>query len=483
MPELLLTDEATSTELLSAAEEVGRGADVSYYERSPVDGGEIEPTRAPSLWTRLSQGLLGHGLLSVCDQAIVSGTSFLTSVLVGRAGGQSTLGWFALAISLVSLARAIQEQLVSAPYMVFSQRQTGPRIARYTGNCLAMQTGLSLLTLVGLGMLGGLVYTGWSPRGLGTILPGLAIAVPFLLLREHLRQTSFAALKPFSAVGLDLGATALQFAGLALIALFGELTPNSVLLVMGLACAVSCSIWLIRRPQPLELQPAELVADWRLNWQLGRWALAGHLVGSTAPYIMPWLVLAFHNERIAGLLAAANTLAGLANLFVQGMANFLTPQTSRAYQRGGPRELTRVVLHVVTAMTLALGSVCLVSWLFSGPLVTAVYGASYAPAAVGMSLLVTATLVNSWGMIAGNALWAMDRPRANFTADLCALVVTLSTAALLIGPWGGSGAAAATLAGVTVGTIVRVSTLICCLKQELSAERSPVSYTLAEGRS
>ena len=61
MPELLLTDEATSTELLSAAEEVGPGADVSYFERSPADGGEIEPTRAPSLWTRLSQGLLGHG--------------------------------------------------------------------------------------------------------------------------------------------------------------------------------------------------------------------------------------------------------------------------------------------------------------------------------------------------------------------------------------------------------------------------------------
>src|SRR5207244_2970301 len=66
--------------------------------------------------------LLQKSGLSVLDQAVVSGTSFATSVLLGRCASQEDLGVYYLALSVVFFARGVQEQLVSAPYMIYCSR-------------------------------------------------------------------------------------------------------------------------------------------------------------------------------------------------------------------------------------------------------------------------------------------------------------------------------------------------------------------------
>ena len=47
---------------------------------------------------------------AVLDQAVVSGTSFATSVLLGRFASQQELGVYYLALSVVYFARGVQEQ-------------------------------------------------------------------------------------------------------------------------------------------------------------------------------------------------------------------------------------------------------------------------------------------------------------------------------------------------------------------------------------
>ena len=79
---------------------------------------------------------LGKGLLSVADQAVVSGTSFATSVAIGRCCSQADLGVYALAMTLVLFVRGVQGELVGSPYAVFSHRRKGPARAGYTGSIL-----------------------------------------------------------------------------------------------------------------------------------------------------------------------------------------------------------------------------------------------------------------------------------------------------------------------------------------------------------
>src|SRR5436190_23162028 len=87
----------------------------------------------------MASSLLQKSGLSVLDQAVVSGTSFATSVLLGRCASQGELGVYYLALSAVYFARGVQEQLVSAPYMIYCSRKEGRALAEYAGSTLIHQ--------------------------------------------------------------------------------------------------------------------------------------------------------------------------------------------------------------------------------------------------------------------------------------------------------------------------------------------------------
>ena len=69
--------------------------------------------------------LASKGLLSIFDQAIFSGTSFLTAVLIGRATSPGQLGTYYLVLSIVLVISSVQDQLISAPYVIYSKRRQG----------------------------------------------------------------------------------------------------------------------------------------------------------------------------------------------------------------------------------------------------------------------------------------------------------------------------------------------------------------------
>src|SRR6185369_14943605 len=89
-----------------------------------------------------------------------------------------------------------------------------------------------------------------------------------------------------------------------------------------------------------------------------------------------------------------------------------------------------------------------------------VYGGKYAGTAPVLALLALNMLFNSLGVTAGNGLWAMDQPKANFTADVCTLCVTVLLVLCLVVPMGVLGAAIATVAGTATGVAVRSLTLV-----------------------
>ena len=122
------------------------------------------------------------GRLSLFDQAVVSGTSFVTSVMIGRLCSKEDLGVFYLALTIVYLARGLQEHLVSAPYVVYCQNHSGESRALYMGSSLLHQIALSLAALVALLGVLGLLSFGVGPTGLESAAWILLGCVPFLQL-------------------------------------------------------------------------------------------------------------------------------------------------------------------------------------------------------------------------------------------------------------------------------------------------------------
>jgi O-antigen/teichoic acid export membrane protein len=406
--------------------------------------------------------LLQSSGLSVLDQAIVSGTSFVTSIILGRCCGRDDLGVYYLALSIVLLVRGLQEQLVSAPYMIYCGRQAKEHSPRYAGSSLLHQCVISLLAI---GLLAVVAFSGWSPAGMQSSLWLLLSAAPLLWMREYVRQVSFAHLDVRAAIVTDATIAATQLSGLAYLAWLGELNVQTALAVMGICCGLACVSWLASGRQQFILSWSAAWNDWRRNWTFSRWALASHLLACSAPYILPWVVALTHGERETGTLGACATLVGLSNMFLIGLANYLSPKAARAYAEHGLPELKRVLKQTALLFVIGLGTMSAAAFLAGNHVAALVYGPEFSDTRWIIGILSLSVLANSLGVTAGNGLWALERPSASFMADLCSLVVTIVATAALIPAFGPLGAALAGLAGTSSDAVIRGWTLQRTLQQ------------------
>jgi O-antigen/teichoic acid export membrane protein len=426
------------------------------------------PTRALArLATRLAGDVMFRkSVLSIADQAVVSATNFAITVVLGRLCGKPELGLYYLALQIVFFARGVQEQLISSPYLVYAARREGRAAAIYAGSSLVHE--LALLCAVSL-LLACASICGFASPALADVLGLLAIAAPLLLLREYVRQIAFADLRVEEALTLDTAVCGLQVVGLLAAAACGVLTTQLTYAILAIGCGLAVLAWLLRRGGTFVLQRQAIAADWHHNWQFGRWALASQLLGSSMPFVLPWIVAGTHGEAATSTLGVGTTLIGFANMFVLGLSNFICPRAAQSYAQGGPRELVSV-LQQAALMYLGVLLPFALLMIVAGPwLMALVYGPEFADAGVIMAVLACGAVANSLGITAGNGLWAMERPSANFRADVCALITWLVATALLVPAYGALGAAVASVTGTVVGAAVRGGVLLA----ELSRRPEP----------
>jgi O-antigen/teichoic acid export membrane protein len=277
-----------------------------------------------------------------------------------------------------------------------------------------------------------------------------------------------------TATLLDAAVSVIQLGGLAVCAWFGVFTIPTVFCVIGGSCLLASLGWFLVKKERFEVSRQAAVRDWKDNWSFARWALACQLVGCSAPYVMPWFVASIEGTAATGLLAASTSLVGLANMFVMGVANFLSPRAAKAYAEGGVRGLKPVMVTTSLMFAGALGLFSVLMCILGGPVAVRVYGEAYASAGPVMAVLAFGLLASGLSVTAGNGLWAIDRPSANFRADFCALVATIVFSVLLIGPYGVMGAALATTLGTAVDAIIRGAILIQLMHQEaVGAKATP----------
>lgn len=410
---------------------------------------------------RFSQRVAGSRLLqssglSIIDQALVSGTSFVTSVILGRCTGREDLGLYYLALSVVLFVRGLQEQLVAAPYMIYCGRQKVADQPRYAASALLHQCLLSLLAMAGLALVAAL---GWGPAGIRQSLLLLLCAAPLLWMREFVRQMSFAHLDVRAAIVTDLTITLTQLGALGYLAMLGQLTVASTLAVMGICCGLASISWLASGRQKFTLQWSAAWNDWCRNWTFSRWALASHVLACSSPYVLPWVVAATHGERETGTLGACATLVGLSNMFLVGLANYLSPKAARAYAEQGLGELKRVLWQTATMFVVGLGTMSIGAFLAGHHVAALVYGPEFIETRWIIGILSLSVLANSLGVTAGNGLWALERPSASFFADLSSMFVVIVATATLVPTFGPVGAALAQFTGTASDALIRGYTL------------------------
>ena len=411
---------------------------------------------APGLPARGLSLLLRPGTLGIIGQASLSAANFLTGVMLGRTCGDDCLGIYALAMTCVYVGIGIQSELTSGPYHVYCIRRRGRALHRYTGSVLLHQAVSLAALLVGIAAV--LAVTG-QLRELASVLGVLAVAGPLLVTREFVRQMTFARLRLRLAVVLDLVASGVQVGSLAAVWWLGLLSPATALACGASAGVVTIAIWLLRNRRELTLAPRLAWTHWLRNWMFGRWTVATYAAGSMIPFVMPWALAYWRDSAAVGRLAACNTLIGLSYMFTTGIANALTGQAARDYRAGGGDALMGTLRKAAAIIAGVLGPFLMAVAIAGDWAIAFVYGPDFAGLGQVSTLIAAGVLAGGLSMVAGNGLWAIERPQDGLVADLVTLAVSIVSAVLLIDRFGVIGAAAATLAGQAASMIVRWAAL------------------------
>ena len=408
-----------------------------------------------------------QGFFSLADQAIVSGTSFLTSVIIARSGSRQTLGAFFLAWNVLIILQAIQGDLISSPYMIHSRRRSGSDADSYTGSVLVHQLLLAgaACFIIALGLC---LFRYKSGPTLETFreegVVFLAV-LPFLLMRHFVRHLSYAQMRIGATTVVDISIAAIQLSGLALLGWMGLLNVSSAYIALGIACGIPTCYWLLAGRQSMRFDWRLVTKHWGENWAFGRWALASQLTGRATGYLLPWVLALTHGEASTGLLAACITIVNMGGTFITGVSNYLTPRAASAFAAGGVVELRKVLQRVAAVYGTVIGSFVIVLVLFGDQIAAFVYGPEFTGGGSIIRLLGVALLVNSLSITVGNGLWAISRPDANFLADFCALLTGVTILAATVYPLGAAGAALALCAGNVVGFAVRWKRLVTATRE------------------
>ena len=396
-----------------------------------------------------------RGISAVLDQGIVSGLSFATCSIVAIACGRFELGVAHLVLTILVLAMNVQGELVSAPFTVYRQRKQQADRAAFTGSMFIHQSWLAALSFLGVCSYLIVLHCGFGPAHMIGPLWMLLLAMPFCLMHSFLRHLAFACFQFRVALAMDITVTWIQLGMIMALFFTGSLTVSSIFVAMGTACAIACVAWYLVRPEPFQIVWRQSWHDWCTNWLFGRWAMLSHAIGCAMTYVFPWLLVAMHDESATGTLAACSKLSALAGTFVVGVAHYLTPKAVASYASHGLAGLHRVLGVTAGVFVVTVGLFCLIVFATGDILLTTLFGDEFAGAGTVVSVLALAVLLNSLAVVAGNALWAIDRPQANLFGDVATLVVTLVAAVLLVGNWGALGAAVAILVGGGAGAVVR----------------------------
>jgi O-antigen/teichoic acid export membrane protein len=382
----------------------------------------------------------------LADQIVVSGSNFLTGVVVARALGIEAFGVFSLAWMLVLFLQSLQAAIVLSPMMSIAPKQTVHESAGYFAVVVLHQLLVGVVFAVlaaGLCLLAPLVG---MPHEIGDLAAPLAISVFAMQAHEFLRRYNFTVGSPARVLVSDVIRYGTMFGvfEVLLVSHKSDVTIGNVLYVIaGSAFLASISLW--------ATLPSASGAGRRFreithrHFQVSRWLLgSAPLMWITSNFSMI-AAGAVLGPAAVGALKAAQSLMSVTNLFFQAAESFAPPRAARIFHTEGKSGLGRFVVRVTTIGLIVTGGACLVLGLPGGFWMQLVFGKGYGAyplAVLGYGVLY---LILSCMIPIRFAFQAAERTRPDFMGYIAATVFTLALSYPLVHLLGVYGAVVASV--------------------------------------
>ena len=397
--------------------------------------------------------------MSITDRLVVSGTNFLTLVMVGRVCGLENLGIFALAWTVVLAINVVQESLILSPFTIFIGEITDRKELRlYSGSALAMQMILAVVAMaisVTVAFILSNFNTSPAVHSVSWILPFVILATS---LREFVRRYLFANLAPSKVLVLDICIASIQFGCISLLLAADLLSPGSTLGIIAIAAGVPALIWFgLNIGNFVIPSRSAIVFDIERYWSFGRWICASQISDLSMTHGINWLIAIMVGPAAAGLFAACNSIMLVINPLLFGISSILLPRAAQAHHLHGLAEVRRIVWKATGILTTSVGIICLLVVWQGEFLVNLLYSLDFKEGIYGIIvLLALANFIGATSFAIDNGLVVIRRPQINLTASLLGLVVTLATAVVLTSSMGIFGIVLAILIGTLISSLYQI---------------------------
>ncbi|MGC9157421.1 MAG: lipopolysaccharide biosynthesis protein [Terracidiphilus sp.] len=290
--------------------------------------------------------ILGGEAGALSDQAVVSGTNFLTSVMLARFMGLREFGVFALAWMSVLFVNSLQGALVIAPMMSIGPKQEEKDRPSYYGAVVFQE--LILVTLCFVLVFAALRISGHFFRhaDLRSLALPLAVSAFAYQAQDFVRRYLFTTRRSRRALADDALSYLTQLPLLLLLHRAGELTSATALWVMAgtsLLGLLPAWFWL----EPVEFRWSEIGSITRRHWNFSRWLTGSALLQWTSGNLFILAAPVYYGAAAAGVLKAAQNLMGATHIWFQGLDNVVPVESARRLRSGGPASMLAYIRSIL----------------------------------------------------------------------------------------------------------------------------------------
>ena len=387
----------------------------------------------------------GRELWAVADQALVSGTNFLTNVIIARSLGITNFGIFALAWMAVLFFSSMQMATIVAPMMSLGPKTSTEDRPGYFGAVLVQEIIFTIIcTIILLAGLSGLAAYNHQPALKGLAFP-LCVAMLSYLLQDFARRYLFTTKQSFRAFLNDAISCLPQLPLIFVLTRAHVVGLPGVLWLIAITSFVGVGLgiyWL----EPITITTKTIVATTKQHWRISRWLSPSALLWWTSTNFFVLAAPAYYGAMAAGVLRACNNMVGVSHIWFLGLDNVIPAETARLLHKKGIGAATSYLKEMtirwglITAAFVAVLSVAPGLWLGT------IYGRQYAPYGDVLRIYGFFYLLVFSGRILGAGLQALEYTAPTFWSYLLLTALSIVLAAPLTKHLG--------LRGVIVGMIM-----------------------------
>jgi O-antigen/teichoic acid export membrane protein len=294
----------------------------------------------------LLRPFLGRESWAMADQAVVSGTNFLTNVMLARFMGLSEFGVFTLAWMSVLFVNSLQYALIVAPMMSIGPQQEEKDRPSYFGAVLLQEIILVSLCFV-------LVFAALKGanslihhRDLQRLALPLAVSALAYQLQDFLRRYFFTTRRNRYALADDALSYLTQLPILFLLHKAGHLNSATALWTMAgtsLLALVPGWFWI----EPLVFHWERVKAVSRRHWRFSRWLGGSAVLQWISSNLFLIAAPVYYGPAAAGALKASQNLMGVTHVWFQALQNVVPVESARRLREGGVHSMLSYIRSIL----------------------------------------------------------------------------------------------------------------------------------------